>query len=44
MSGAIMPYIEISNEDYGAETRRLTVVFMSLGVDLSSAESKEGMD
>lgn len=39
---AIMPYIEINNEEYGSETRRLTVMFMSIGIDLSSAMVTEG--
>lgn len=34
---AIIPYLEISLEQFGSETRRLTVMFASLGVDLSSA-------
>jgi len=40
---AIMPYLEIGYEQYGSETRRLSVMFASLGVDLSSAKSFEGM-
>ena len=40
---AIMPYLEIGYEAYGSETRRLTVMFASLGVDLSSAQSEAGM-
>lgn len=40
---AIMPYIETNNETYAGETRKLTVMFASLGVDLSSAKSPEGM-
>ena len=36
---AIMPYLEIGYEQFGSETRRLTVMFASLGVDLSSAQS-----
>jgi adenylate cyclase 10 len=41
---AIMPYIEVNMEEYGGETRKLTVMFASLGVDLSSAKSPEGME
>lgn len=40
---AIMPYLEIGYEQFGSETRRLSVMFASLGVDLSSAKSREGM-
>jgi len=36
---AIMPYLEIAYEEFGSETRRLTVMFASLGVDLSSAQT-----
>ena len=36
---AIMPYLEIGYEQFGSETRALTVMFASLGVDLSSASS-----
>jgi hypothetical protein len=41
---AIMPYLEIGYEQFGSETRRLTVMFASLGIDLSSARSKAGME
>ena len=37
-----MPYIEIGQEEYGSETRWLTVMFMSIGIDLSSAMNEEG--
>ncbi len=40
---AIMPYLEIGYEQFGSETRRVTVMFASLGVDLSSAQTAEGM-
>ena len=43
MPAAIIPYLEIGQEQYGSETRRLTIMFASLGVDLSSAQSAEGM-
>ena len=41
---AIMPYIEVDQENFGGETRKLTVMFASLGVDLSSAKTFEGMN
>ena len=41
---AIMPYIEVNNEEYGSETRWLTVMFLSIGIDLSSAKNEEGMN
>lgn len=40
---AIIPYLQIGAEEFGSETRSLTVMFASLGVELSSAETKEGM-
>jgi hypothetical protein len=33
---AIMPYLEENYENYGAETRRLSIMFAGLGIDLSS--------
>ena len=39
-----MPYIEVNMEEYCGETRKLTIMFASLGVDLSSAKTQEGMD
>jgi class 3 adenylate cyclase len=41
---AIMPYIEVNMEEYGNETRKLTVMFASLGVDLSTAENPDEME
>lgn len=41
---AIMPYLELGFEQFGSETRRLSVMFASLGVDLSSAQSVDGMN
>jgi hypothetical protein len=39
----ILPYLQIGAEPYGSETRSLTVMFASLGLELSSAETNEGM-
>ena len=39
-----MPYLEIGFEYFGSETRALTVMFASLGIDLSAAGSREGMN
>ena len=44
VASAIIPYLQIDQERYGSENRSLTVAFVSLGVELSSASSKEGMD
>jgi len=41
---AIIPFLQIGTEEFGSETRSLTVMFASLGVELSSAETKEGMN
>jgi adenylate cyclase 10 len=41
---AIMPYLQIGYEQYGSETRRLSVMFASLGVDLSLAKTVDGMN
>ena len=40
---SIIPYLQINQERYGSENRSLTVMFVSLGVELSSAESEQGM-
>lgn len=39
---AIMPYLEIGFESYGSETRTLTVMFASLGVEFQDTGNKEG--
>ena len=38
-----IPYLQIDQERYGSENRSLTVMFVNLGVELSSANTKEGM-
>lgn len=40
---AILPYLQIGAEPYGSETRSLTVMFASLGLELSAAETDAGM-
>ena len=40
---AIIPYLRIGEEEFGASNRSLTVMFASLGVELSSAETDEGL-
>ena len=44
VASAIIPYLQIDQERYGSENRSLTVMFVSLGVDLSSAATQEGMN
>ena len=41
---AIIPYLRIGEEAFGASNRSLTVMFASLGVELSSAKTQEGLD
>ena len=40
---AIVPYLRIDEEAFGASNRSLTVMFASLGVELSSAETETGL-
>ena len=40
---AIVPYLRINMEEFGASNRSLTVMFASLGVELSSAENEKGL-
>lgn len=44
MPAAIIPYLQVGAEEFGSETRSLTVMFAMLGVELSSADTKEGMN
>ena len=41
---AIVPYIELSQEKWAGELRRLTVLFINLGIDLSDAKSDQGLE
>ena len=41
---SIIPYLQIDQERYGSENRSLTVMFVSLGVELGSASTPEGMN
>ena len=43
MAKAIINYLKIGAENFGSETRSLTVMFVSLGIELSSAETEAGM-
>lgn len=40
----IIPFLKIEQENFASEIRSLTVMFLSLGVDLSSASSQEGIE
>ena len=39
-----IPFIKIDQQDFASEIRSLTVMFVSLGVDLTSAYSDAGID
>ena len=41
---SIIPYLQIDQERYGSENRSLTVMFVSLGIELGSASTPEGMN
>ena len=43
VANSIIPYLTIDQEKYGSENRSVTVMFVSLGVELSSAGSPQGM-
>ena len=40
---AIRPYLEIDSEHLGAETRRLSIMFASLSIQLGAAETEMGL-
>lgn len=40
---ALLPYIKIDQEKWSAELRRLSVMFLNLGVDLTLAKTEEGL-
>ena len=39
----VIPYMRIDKAKYASEIRSITVMFISLGVDLSSVGTPEGM-
>ena len=41
---ALIPFIEIDEERWSSELRRLTIMFVNLGIDLSDAETFEGLN
>lgn len=44
LAKSILNYLKIGMENFGSETRSLTVMFVSLGIELSSAETPRGMN
>jgi len=43
MPAAVVPYLELDNEKWSAELRRLSVMFLNLGIDLSDAKTEPGL-
>ena len=41
---AVVPFIDLDQEKWSAELRRLTVLFVNLGIDLKDAQSQEGLE
>ena len=44
MPHCIIPFLKIEQENFASEIRSLSVMFLSLGVDLSSANTPEGIE
>lgn len=40
---AVIPFIEIDQEKWSSELRRLTILFVNLGIDLSDARDEKGL-
>ena len=40
---ALIPYIEIDCEKWSSELRRISILFINLGIDLSDANTNEGL-
>ena len=40
----VIPFLKIEQENFASEIRSLSVMFLSLGVDLSSASTQEGIE
>jgi adenylate cyclase 10 len=40
---ALMPYINLEQEKWASELRRLTVMFMNISIDLADAKTAEGL-
>lgn len=41
---ALIPYIEIDQEKWSSELRRISILFINLGIDLSDATSESGLN
>ena len=41
---ALIPYIEIDCEKWSSELRRISTLFINLGIDLSDAQSEHGLN
>lgn len=40
---ALMPYIECKTESWSSELRRVSTLFINLGIDLSDASTNDGL-
>lgn len=40
---ALKPYLEIGLERWGSELRKVTTLFINLGIDLSDAKTDSGL-
>ena len=40
---ALQPYVEIDQEPWSAELRKLSIMFVNLGIDLADAKSTDGL-
>ena len=43
MPAAVVPYLELDSEKWSAELRRLTVMFLNLGINLSDSKTEPGL-
>lgn len=41
---ALQPYILINEETWASELRKVTTLFINLGIDLSDAKTEEGLE
>ena len=39
----VLPFLKIEQENFASEIRSLSIMFLSLGVDLNTASTHEGM-
>jgi class 3 adenylate cyclase len=44
LPAAVVPYVDIEQESWASELRKVTVLFINLGIDLSDAKSNAGLE